>query len=177
MSELSARLDREQRRLTARKQDALRGSERVTKFAWRPLKSFGGGDRYDFVVSSEPTGTRIAIALMGVLVGAACVRGARTQGKSRLYRAMLAGLEAHVVTHIATSISFTSYTAGLITAPLVMLPGARAARAELRRGGSPLLRSDTARGGALLLASAMVSHVIARLVIEAGYPRVRIPRT
>jgi len=128
MSELSARLDREQRRLTARKQDALRGSERVTKFAWRPLKSFGGGDRYDFVVSSEPTGTRIAagtlfaawlvhdleeaftfpatsrllaarlgtdrvvvspaqslfaIALMGVLVGAACVRGARTPGPCR----------------------------------------------------------------------------------------------
>ena len=182
----------------------------------------GGGARYDFVVSREPTGTRIAavalfaawlvhdieeaftfpatsrllaarlgtdrvivspsqsvlaITLMGVLVGAACVRGAHTHGKSRLYRAVLAGLEAHVATHIATSISFRSDTAGLITAPLVMLPGARVARAELRRGGSPLLPSDTVRGGALLFAAAMVSHLVSRFVLRAGNPRVRIPRT
>ena len=186
------------------------------------MKSLGCGARYDFVVSSEPTGTRIAavalfaawlvhdveeaftfpatsrlvaarlgtgrvvvspaqsvlaIALMGVLVGAACVRGARTRGRSRLYRAVLAGLEAHVVTHIATSISFKSYTAGLITAPLVMLPGARVARVQLRRGGSPLLLADTVRGGALLFAAAIVSHVVSRIVLGAGYPRVRIPRT
>ncbi|WP_161499015.1 HXXEE domain-containing protein [Cryobacterium aureum] len=126
----------------------------------------------------SPAQSVLAIALMGVLVGAACVRGARTQGKSRLYRAVLAGLEAHVVTHIATSISFKSYTAGLITAPLVMLPGARVARAQLRRGGSPLLLpSDTVRGGALLFAAAIVSHVVSRLVLGTDYPRVRIPRT
>lgn len=130
----------------------------------------------DRVVVS-PAQSVLAIALMGVLVGAACVRGAHTQGKSRLYRAVLAGLEAHVVTHVATSISFKSYTAGLITAPLVMLPGARVARAQLRRGGSPLLPSDTVRGGALLFAVAIGSHFISRLVLGAGYPRVRIPRT
>ena len=121
----------------------------------------------DRVVVS-PAQSVLAIALMGVLVGAACVRGARTHGKSRLYRAVLAGLEAHVVTHIATSISFKSYTAGLITAPLVMLPGARVARAELRRGGSPLLPPDTAQGGALLFAAAIVSHLISHLVLGAG---------
>ncbi|WP_166806336.1 HXXEE domain-containing protein [Cryobacterium serini] len=132
-----------------------------------------GTDRV--VVSPAQSG--LAIALMGVLVGAACVRGARTQGKSRLYRAVLAGLEAHVVTHVATSISFKSYTAGLITAPLVMLPGARVARAELLRGGSPLLPSDTVHGGVLLFAAAIVSHFISRLFLGAGCPRVRIPRT
>ncbi|TFD09540.1 HXXEE domain-containing protein [Cryobacterium sp. TMT1-66-1] len=185
-------------------------------------KSSGGGGRYDFVVSIEPTGTRIAavalfaawlvhdveevftfpatsrllaarlgsdrvvvspaqsvlaIAVMGVLVGAACVRGARSQGKSRLYRAVLGGLEAHVVTHVATSVSFKSYTAGLITAPLVMLPGARVARAQLRRSGSPLSLSDTVRGGVLLFAAALGSHVISHLVLGAGYPRVRNPHT
>ncbi|WP_420838722.1 HXXEE domain-containing protein [Cryobacterium flavum] len=113
----------------------------------------------------SPSQSVLAIALMGVLVGTACVRGSRTQGKSRLYRAVLAGLEAHVVTHVATSISFKSYTAGLITAPLVMLPGARVARDELRRSGSPLLPSDTVRGGALLFASAIVSHLISRLFL------------
>ncbi|WP_166791757.1 HXXEE domain-containing protein [Cryobacterium sp. Hh14] len=118
----------------------------------------------DRVVVS-PTQSVLAIALMGVLVGVACVRGTRSQGKSRLYRAVLAGLEAHVVTHIATSISFKSYTAGLITAPLVMFPGARVARAQLRRSGSPLLPSDTARGGALLFAAALGSHVISRIVL------------
>jgi hypothetical protein len=130
----------------------------------------------DRVVVS-PAQSVLAIALMGVLVGAACVRGARTQGKSRLYRAVLAGLEAHVVTHVATSFSFKSYTAGIITAPLVMLPGARVARAQLRRGGSPLLPSDTVQGGAFLFAAAIVSHLVSRLVLGANCPRVRIPRT
>ena len=98
--------------------------------------------------------SKLAIALMGLLVGAACLRGAHTEGKSRLYRYVTAGLEAHVATHIVTSISLKSYTAGLVTAPLVMLPGARAARADIRRSGSPLLPADTIKGGAILLAAA-----------------------
>ena len=112
--------------------------------------------------------SKLAVGLMGLLVGAACVRGAHTDGKSRLYRYVTAGLEAHVATHIATSISFRSYTAGLLTAPLVMLPGARVARADIRRSGSPLLLSDTVRGGAILLAAALASHLVSRFVLRAG---------
>ena len=115
-----------------------------------------------------PAQSKLAIGLMGLLVGAACIRGARTRGRSRLYRYVAAGLEAHVATHIATSISFRSYTAGLLTAPLVMLPGARVARAGFRRSGSPLLPSDTVRGGAILLGAALASHLVSRFLLRTG---------
>ncbi|TFD81982.1 HXXEE domain-containing protein [Cryobacterium fucosi] len=123
-----------------------------------------------------PSQSKLAIALMGVLVGAACVRGARTHGKSRLYRSVAAGLEAHVATHIAASIAFRGYTAGLITAPLVMLPGARLARAEIRHSGSPLLPSDTMRGGALLFGAALASHLVSRFLLRSRNSQWRLSR-
>jgi hypothetical protein len=113
-----------------------------------------------------------AIALMGVLVATACHRGIRTNGDSRLFRAVSAGLEAHVAAHILSSMSQKRYTAGLVTAPLVMLPGARVVRAALRRQGRPLTTSDTLRGAALLLSAALLSHVVVRVVV----PRQRGPR-
>jgi len=46
-----------------------------------------------------------AIALIGILVAAACDRGIRTNGDSRLFRAVTAGLEAHVGSHILDSVA------------------------------------------------------------------------
>jgi len=110
-----------------------------------------------------PAQSVTAIALMGLLVGGACVRGIQTNGKSRLYRAATAGLEAHVATHVLASVVLKRYTAGLVTAPFVMLPGARISRAALRRSGTPLTARDTARGAALMLSAALASHFVARL--------------
>jgi hypothetical protein len=114
-----------------------------------------------------PAQSVLAITLVGALVAAACVRGARTGGGSRLFRAVAAGLEAHTVTHVAASVLLGQYTAGLVTAPLVMLPGARKARAALRDGGTPLLLGDTVRGSALMLAAALLAHVAARTLLPA----------
>jgi hypothetical protein len=44
---------------------------------------------------------------MGEIVGFACVRGARTAGSSRFYRAVVAGLGAHVGTHLDPSLEST----------------------------------------------------------------------
>lgn len=103
-----------------------------------------------------------AVGLMGLLVGSACVRGARTGGRSRLYRAVVAGLEAHTFTHIAASLLTRRYTAGVITAVPVMLPGARAARKQLAVAGVPLSRDDH-RLGAVLLPAAAACHVVVRM--------------
>lgn len=115
-----------------------------------------------------PAQSVIAIALMGLLVAAACRQGSRTNGESRLYRAVLAGLEAHVATHVLAALVFKRYTAGLITAPLVMLPGARISRAAVRRCGRPLAAGDTARGALLMFGAALASHLIARVICPAS---------
>jgi hypothetical protein len=102
---------------------------------------------------------------MGVLVATTCRRGIRTDGDSKLFRAVSAGLEAHVATHILASVAQKRYTAGLVTAPLVMLPGARMVRAALRCQGRPLRLGDTARGAVLLVGAALLSHLIARVLV------------
>lgn len=103
-----------------------------------------------------------AVGLMGALVALACWRGARTNGRSTLYRATAAGLEAHVYTHIAASLAQRRYTAGAATAVPVMLPGAVVARRELKRAGQPLRSRDYMRGAAILLPAALLSQTLAR---------------
>ncbi|MGO2139274.1 MAG: HXXEE domain-containing protein [Leucobacter sp.] len=105
-----------------------------------------------------------AVGLMGIAVATACWQGNRTGGRSRLYRATVAGLEAHVYTHVAGSLALRRYTAGAATAVPVMLPGARVARDELRRLGQPLDSQDLVRGASLLGPAAVLSQLLARLV-------------
>lgn len=104
-----------------------------------------------------------AIGIMGVIIGAACWRGYRTGGLSRMYRATVAGLEAHVYTHLAASIAQRGYTPGVVTAVPVMLPGAIAARRELQRSDTPLRTQDFIMGASPLIPSAIISHALARL--------------
>lgn len=118
-----------------------------------------------------PSQSWVAVALMGTLVAAACGRGVHTGGRSTMYRAVAAGLEAHVASHLIASIAQRGYTAGVATALPVMLPGALLARRELHRDGVGLQYRDTVHGVALLLPTALVCHVVARLVCRA--PRAR----
>lgn len=104
-----------------------------------------------------------AVGLMGVVVAAASWRGARSDGRSGSYRAVVAGLEGHVYTHLAASAVHRGYTAGVATAVPVMLPGAVFARRELQRAGIPLRIRDYAVGASLLVPCAIISHVVARL--------------
>lgn len=105
----------------------------------------------------------VAVGLMGAVVALACRAGAKTAGRSQFYRAVVAGLEGHVATHIIASVVQRRYTAGVATAVPAMLPGAVAARRELRGAGSPLTPRDYLRGAAILLPAAMACQALARL--------------
>ncbi|GAB3633485.1 hypothetical protein GCM10027421_28380 [Microbacterium shaanxiense] len=110
----------------------------------------------------------LAVGLMGVVVALACRRGAVSNGRSWFYRGMVAGLRAHVGTHLLASVLQRRYTAGVITALPVMLPGAESARRELRSLGDPLRARDYATGAALLIPAALVCQVLARMLIRRG---------
>ena len=101
---------------------------------------------------------------MGILVAVACGCGGRSTGKSAIYRAVVAGLEAHVVTHLGASVAQRGYTAGVASALPIMLPGALMARRELQRDGCGLRFRDTVNGVALLLPAALVCQGAARLI-------------
>lgn len=107
----------------------------------------------------------LAVTLAGIGVRYACQRGAASKGRSRLYRGTVAGLELHVFAHVLASVARRGYTAGVLTAPLVMLPGARQARQELAALGRPLTLQDALRGIGFLLPLALVSHGLARLAL------------
>lgn len=110
----------------------------------------------------------VAVGLMGVLIAAACRRGARRGGDSRLYRFVVAGLEAHVAIHIVASVIQRGYTAGVATAIPVMLPGAGIARRELRRSGRPLQLRDYLGAAAILMPAVLLCHVLARVLPRRG---------
>ncbi|GAA1566462.1 hypothetical protein [Leucobacter aridicollis] len=67
-------------------------------------------------------------------------------------------------THIAASLAQRRYTAGAATAVPIMLPGAVAARRELKGAGEPLRSPDYARGTAILLPAALLSQALARIL-------------
>lgn len=106
----------------------------------------------------------IAVGLMGTVVAVACGRGVHSAGKSAMYRAVVAGLEAHVVTHLGVSAAQRGYTAGVATALPIKLPGALVARRELQRHGCELRFRDTVHGVALLLPAALICQGAARLI-------------
>lgn len=108
----------------------------------------------------------LAVGLMGIVVALACRRGVVSNGHSRFYRAMVAGLQAHVGTHLLASVLQRRYTAGVLTALPVMLPGAESARRELRDSGRPLRAEDYAVGAALLIPAALVCQFLARVLIR-----------
>lgn len=105
-----------------------------------------------------------AVGLMALLVGFACLRGSRSGGDSRLYRAVTAGLGAHVGTHLLASVLQRRYTAGVATALPVMLPGALAACRELALDGRPLQGRDWVAGAAILVPAALLCHALVRLL-------------
>lgn len=110
----------------------------------------------------DSRGSWIAVGAMGALVAFACIRGVRTRGRSPLYRAVVAGLEAHVWSHLAASVVLRGYSAGVVTALPVMLPGALLARRDLRAGGVPLRAADYARGAGVLVPAAILCQVLGR---------------
>lgn len=108
----------------------------------------------------------LAVGLMGSLVAFTCYRGKTSKTRSRFYRAMVAGLHAHVGTHLLASLLRRQYTAGVATAVPIMLPGAQSARREMRDFGLPLRAKDYLAGAALLVPTALVCQFLARVLIR-----------
>lgn len=108
----------------------------------------------------------LAVGLMGILVALICYRGKASNTRSRLYRAMTAGLHAHVGTHLLASLLQRKYTAGVATALPIMLPGTQSARREIRDLGEPLRTKDYLAGAALLVPAALACQVLSRVLIR-----------
>lgn len=95
---------------------------RVPRSVWRRL-------------DPEQEHAALAISIMGCLIAAAAYRGDRTDGRSALFRAAIAGFGAHAVPHIGSAVVTGGYTPGLVTTPLVVVPYSLWAGRELRRAG------------------------------------------
>lgn len=77
----------------------------------------------------------LAIGFMGCLIAAAAYEGDRTDGRSPLYQAVLAGFGAHALPHVGSALITGGYTPGLVTTPTVVVPYSMWAARELRRAG------------------------------------------
>jgi hypothetical protein len=102
------------------------------------------------------------IATIGLIVGAAAVRGYRTQGRSAFYQNTLLAFGLHGLGHIAASLLTRDYTSGVATAPMVILFWLWATRA-LQQAGVPNRRSLPA-AIALLAGSLAVGHLTAYIL-------------
>lgn len=62
------------------------------------------------------------IGVMAVFMGAAALDGARSGGRSWFFQTVLQGFGWHGVGHLAVSALSRSYTSGVATAPVVVIP-------------------------------------------------------
>jgi hypothetical protein len=102
------------------------------------------------------------IATIGLIVGAAAVRGYRTQGRSVFYQNTLFAFGLHGFGHLVLSLMTRGYTSGVATAPTVVLFWLWATQA-LQRAGVPNRRSLPA-AIALLAGSLTIGHLTAYIL-------------
>ncbi|MFI1990987.1 HXXEE domain-containing protein [Actinoplanes sp. NPDC020271] len=76
-----------------------------------------------------------SIAMMGLLIGAASVEGARTQGRSPFFRGVLLAYGLHGFGHLGMVAVARRYVSGALTAPVIVIPYWLWARRELTRQG------------------------------------------
>ncbi|MYT34145.1 MULTISPECIES: HXXEE domain-containing protein [unclassified Streptomyces] len=129
---------------------------RVPEKVWRALEG---------VTQREFTA---AVGVMAVIVGSAVVSGHRTGGRSAYFQAVLDGFGLHGLMHLAQAAAVRGYTPGSATSPVLVLPFTLWARGRLRRAGvlRPATPGGAARGIALAAAATVVSHGVARRLIE-----------
>jgi hypothetical protein len=102
------------------------------------------------------------IATIGLIVGAAAVRGYRTQGRSAFYQNTLFAFGLHGFGHLVLSLMTRGYTSGVATAPTVVLFWLWATQA-LQRAGVPNRRSLPA-AIAVLAGSLTIGHLTAYIL-------------
>ncbi|MFF5449694.1 HXXEE domain-containing protein [Streptomyces sp. NPDC012950] len=104
-----------------------------------------------------------AVGVMGVIVGAAAVAGARSGGRSAFYRGTVDGFGLHGLVHLAQAAAVRGRTPGSVTSPLVVVPFSLWARGRLR---SARARGVVA-GLALVAGATVVAHGAGRRPVRA----------
>jgi Protein of unknown function with HXXEE motif len=111
----------------------------------------------------------VAILAVGVLVAVAAGAGARTDGRSALYQAVLIGFGLHSVIHAGQSVAYRGYTPGVVTAIVVVAPFSWWAWHRLQQAGV----ADASGGSVLavvvlfpvtLIAAHLVALAVERIV-------------
>ena len=118
----------------------------------------------------------VGIALMGVVVAAGAVAGARSDGRSGFYQSALAGFGWHAGGHVLSAVALREYTPGLVTAPLLVAPFSLWAWRRLAAAGVPQDgRRATVWGAVLTAVSLLVAHTAAA-ILTRGRPKGRANR-
>lgn len=77
----------------------------------------------------------VGVSMMGVLMAMAAALGARSQGRSPVFRGVLLGFGLHGFGHLAMAAAAREYVSGLVTAPTMVIPYWLWARKELAKEG------------------------------------------
>jgi Protein of unknown function with HXXEE motif len=104
-----------------------------------------------------------AIPGVGLVVGAAAVRGYRTQGRSAFYQNALLGFGLHGLGHIGMSVLRRRYVSGVATSPVIVLPFWLWATRALNQAGVPNRRTVPA-AVALAAGSIAAGHLVASVL-------------
>lgn len=107
---------------------------------------------------------RSAITAMGAFVGSAAIAGYRTQGRSSYFRAAVLGFGLHGIGHLAASATLRSYTPGVATAPLTVLPYAAWALRRTRNEHGPLRAREVAMTALLVPVALVAAHAVGAVV-------------
>lgn len=107
---------------------------------------------------------RVAMAIMGALLGAAAVDGVRTRGRGWFFQEVLNGFGWHGVGHVAAGVAMRGYVTGVVTSPTVVIPFWLWATRALAAEGVPVRRRPT--WGTLAVPPAILgAHWVSRRLV------------
>jgi hypothetical protein len=82
------------------------------------------------------THVTVAMAIMGIFMLAAAIDGVRSDATSWFYQSVLIGFGLHGIGHLAMSALARSYTPGVLTAPIIVIPFSLWAWRTLEQAGA-----------------------------------------
>lgn len=118
-------------------------------------------------IRTDTKESALAITFMGALIAAASAQGMLTMGRSLFFQFVLAGLHAHVYSHVGASLRLRGYSTGVVSAAVIMAPYSVWARQVLRSKGVLVegFRPYVV-GGALLLPATLACHALAGRILR-----------
>jgi len=104
--------------------------------------------------------------MMGVLMATAAALGARSQGRSPVFRGVLLGFGLHGFGHLAMVAAAREYVSGLVTAPTMVIPYWLRARKELAKEGISDVDKATIAIAAAGIPVMLAVHILAYRFIK-----------